>query len=129
MKTTQNKNLPFTINGIVYKGIKDLAPHTKLQNPWDDYRFEMYRDKFGAFVLLDTKLYPCFDSSDRMYENRYYRWYIISDSLESMYEKRRFLIEGDRFNPKYDDSFLAPLVYADDGKDEITIMILPPLAL
>ncbi|MBP3657161.1 MAG: hypothetical protein J6K32_10755 [Clostridia bacterium] len=37
----------------------------------------VYRDVYGRTVLALCERFPCFDSEDYLYENRYYRWYFI----------------------------------------------------
>ena len=34
-------------------------------------------DVFGRRVLYDAESFPCFDSSDYLYEDRYYRWFFL----------------------------------------------------
>ena len=36
-----------------------------------------YRDVYGRDVICLKELFPCFDSYDYLYENRYYRWYFL----------------------------------------------------
>lgn len=55
------------------------------------------RDRYGREVFMCWERFPCFDSFDAMYENRFYRWY--------------FLREGDRLTRVY---------YADED-DEIYV--------
>ena len=37
----------------------------------------VYTDAFGRTVLALRERFPCFDSYDYLYEDRYYRWYFI----------------------------------------------------
>ncbi len=42
----------------------------------------LFRDMYGRKVLLVKERFPCFDSSDFLYENRYYRWaYFVSKEM------------------------------------------------
>lgn len=43
-----------------------------------DKENDLYRDIFGRRVLLVTERFPCFDSYDFLYDNRYYRWYYLT---------------------------------------------------
>lgn len=40
---------------------------------------EWAEDSYGRKVLCTKEKYPCFDSYDRMYEHRYFRWYFIRE--------------------------------------------------
>lgn len=37
------------------------------------------RDIYGREVLAEWERFPCFDSYDYLYENRYYRWFFIRE--------------------------------------------------
>ncbi len=52
----------------------------------DDYRPDN-TDKFGRPVLYLDERYPCFDSSDYLHENRFYRWFYLrsGDRLTVVY--------------------------------------------
>ena len=49
------------LNGVLYRGFK----------------VPQYRDVHGRRVLYFRERFPCFDSYDRLHENRYYHWYAI----------------------------------------------------
>ena len=40
---------------------------------------EWGQDIYGRKVLCTKERYPCFDSSDYLYEDRYFRWYFIRE--------------------------------------------------
>ncbi len=114
----------FQINGNIYEGIPDLFCKKVSVIADMNYKFGVYQDKFDNYVLTKCEAYPCFDSSDRMYENRFYNSYLLCTSLEEVIEKYNYIMEN---NPgcradQYTPSFLAPLVYADDGLTTISIM-------
>jgi hypothetical protein len=122
--TTQNKQDRFEVNGNIYEFTTDLL-HKKVNVIRDmKYGFDVYRDKYGNYVLLKYESYPCFDSSDRMYENRFYRSYMICTSKDEAIEKYNYILEHDPDCRADEDtpSFLAPLIYADDGTSTICIM-------
>lgn len=52
------------LDGVLYRG----------------YKVPQYRDVYDRRVLYFRERFPCFDSYDRLYENRYYHWYAIEDS-------------------------------------------------
>lgn len=39
-----------------------------------------YLDMYGRRVLCVLERFPCFDESDYLYENRYYRWYFLFEN-------------------------------------------------
>jgi hypothetical protein len=125
----QGKQDRFEINGNLYELITDLL-RKKVHVMSDmNYKFDVYRDKFNNYVLRRCELYPCFDTSDRMYENRFYRSYMICTSKEETIEKYNYIMENNPDCRASEDtpSFLAPLVYADDGTEMIYIMTLSKL--
>jgi hypothetical protein len=122
--TQKDKQGRFEINGNVYEFTKDLL-HTKVTIiPDMNYPFYVYQDKFGNYVLCKCEPYPCFDSSDRMFEDRFYRCYLICSSRDELIEKYNYILEHDPGCRADEDtpSFLAPLIYVDDGKSTICIM-------
>ena len=81
----------FTAAGKLYRGLGELL-YRREEGPgiW-------YRDIYGRSVLAVEERFPCFDSSDYLYENRYFRWY--------------FLCQDDKLT----------CVYHTDGTDTVTI--------
>ena len=51
------------LDGVLYRG----------------YKVPVYQDIYGRRVLYFCERFPCFDSYDRLYENRYYHWYAIDN--------------------------------------------------
>jgi hypothetical protein len=122
--TKQSKQDLFEINGNIYESTTDFLCKKGTIIPDMNYKFDVYRDKFSNYVLCKSESYPCFDSSDRMYEHRFYRSYMICASKDEAIEKYKYIIEHNpdcRANENT-PSFLAPLVYADDGTSMIYIM-------
>ena len=122
--TKQPKLDGFEINGNIYKGIEDLLCTKVTVIGEMHYKFDVYRDRFGNYVLHKWEPYPCFDSSDRMYENRHYRSYMICTSEDEAIEKYHYIMKNNSNCEanEYTPSFLAPLIYADDGNPKICIM-------
>jgi hypothetical protein len=85
-----------------------------------------YRLSGDCYILYHYARYPCFDSYDRMHENRYFRAYYICRSLAEVQEKHSYLTLGKLFiadlNPseKY-RSPLYPYVYYDEDKNLLEI--------
>ena len=69
---TMSKNA-FTAMGKTYG-----APH-QLAYKWEDKYGPWALDRYGRAVLAVAERFPCFDSSDYLYENRYFRWFLLCD--------------------------------------------------
>lgn len=71
----------FQAGGKVYTSIGQLRAE-KL----DEYG-HICRDVYGREVFAEWERFPCFDSYDYLYENRYYRWFYIrsGDQLTCVY--------------------------------------------
>lgn len=62
----------FYAAGKKYKSIRQLFARMDETGTW-------CRDKYGREVLYLIESFPCFDSFDAMYENRYYRWFFLRE--------------------------------------------------
>lgn len=62
----------FTANGKNYENWGQLC-HKET-----DIR-DVYTDIYGRVVFCYAERFPCFDSEDYLYENRFYRWFFILD--------------------------------------------------
>lgn len=71
----------FTAAGKRYSSWQELCHVMK-----DEYGHSC-QDIYGREVFALRERYPCFDVYDRMYENRYYRWFYIreGDTLTCVY--------------------------------------------
>lgn len=69
-KTEFRVQTGFTAAGKTYKSIAQLA----LSKGGDDH---LCVDIYGREVLCFRERFPCFDSYDYLYENRYYRWFYL----------------------------------------------------
>lgn len=67
---TMPKNA-FTAAGERYKSIHQLVFR------WEDGPGLWARDLYGRNVLMVTERFPCFDSSDYLYEDRCFRWFLL----------------------------------------------------
>ena len=61
----------FTAAGEPYGSLRQLAYR------WEDKSSPWARDIYGRAVLAVAERFPCFDSSDYLYENRYFRWFLL----------------------------------------------------
>lgn len=75
MKKVKN-NETIVVLGASFNGVKDMIEHARKRIPKD-----------GVYVGEDSELYPCFDSEDSMYENRYFTNMVLPRALMSWIEK------------------------------------------
>jgi len=65
------------------------------------------------YVLRDSERYPCFDSSDYAYEDRYYRYYYFCRSLEEVKTL------GVRIRETWNKlGYQTPIVFAHDSREK-----------
>ncbi|WP_291530687.1 hypothetical protein [Bacteroides sp. UBA939] len=89
-------------------------------------RMHYYRLSGSCYILYHYALYPCFDSYDRMHENRYFRAFYICRSLAEVQARYDYLTKGKLFfvdlNPsKKHRPLLCPYVYYDEDKKLICV--------
>ena len=85
MKKYKN-NETIEVLGASFNGVKDMIVHARKRIPKD-----------GVYVGEDSQRYPCFDSEDYMYENRYFTNLVFAKSLEEIDEKLRILNQVKRY--------------------------------
>ena len=85
MKKYKN-NETIEVLGASFNGVKDMIAHARKRIPKD-----------GVYVGEDSQRYPCFDSEDYMYENRYFTNLVFAKSLEEIDEKLRILNQVERY--------------------------------
>ena len=62
----------FTAAGKRYRGMGELLYR------WEENCSGLWgRDIYGRSVLMVAERFPCFDSSDYLHEDRYFRWFIL----------------------------------------------------
>ena len=100
MKTYRNDE-PIEVLGVTFNGVKDMICQAHSRQP-----------KGGVYVGVDARLYPCFDSSDYMYEDRYYTNIVFAHSQEELDAKMQQLKdipEQGNYNKMTDE--LRPMAY------------------
>jgi len=119
-----NRHTQFELNGNTYNGVNELLPVSCESLCMDDHCFDIYQDKFGSHILRYRKLFPCFDASDRLFENRYFRRYMVCFSLEEAIAKYGLIAQQQiSLNISKDiPSQIAPIIIADDEIPEIEII-------
>ena len=73
-------NEAIEVLGVSFNGVKDMIEHARNRIPKD-----------GVYVGEDSELYPCFDSEDSMYENRYFTNLVFAESQDEVDRKLEVL--------------------------------------
>lgn len=80
MKRFKN-NETIEVLGASFNGVKDMIEHARKRIPKD-----------GVYVGEDSQHYPCFDSEDYMYENRYFTNLVFVKSPDDL-DKKLYILE------------------------------------
>ena len=101
MKKYKN-NEPIEVLGVSFNGVKDMIEHARKRIPKD-----------GVYVSEDSELYPCFDSEDYMYENRYFTNLVFAKSPDELDRKMRILTQMSQLSSNYNKltAELHPMAY------------------
>lgn len=96
------QNETIVVMGASFNGVKDMVEHARKRIPKD-----------GVYVGEDSQLYPCFDSEDYMYENRYFTNLVFAKSLEEIDKKLRILTQMSQLSCNYNKltDELHPMAY------------------
>ena len=89
MKRFKN-NETIEVLGASFNGVKDMIEYARKRIP-----------KNGVYVGEDSQLYPCFDSEDYMYENRYFTNLVFANSLEEVNNKLTILEQISQLSSNY----------------------------
>ena len=101
MKIVSNDSI-IIIYGVEFYGVEELLKYATNKE-----------SKGGVYVELDSELYPCFDSSDYAYEDRYYCNFVFGRSKEEVMKKKEKLVcrrPHDAIYRKLAQE-LAPMIY------------------
>ena len=101
MKIVSNDSV-IIIYEVEFYGVEELLKYAINKEP-----------KEGVYVELDSELYPCFDSSDYAYEDRYYCNFVFGRSKEEVMKKMKKLVSRSPQNAIYRKltQELAPMIY------------------
>ena len=101
MKKFKN-NETTEVLGASFNGVKDMIEHARKRIPKD-----------GVYVGEDSELYPCFDSEDYMYENRYFTNLVFAKSPDELDRKMRILTQMSQLSSNYNKltAELHPMAY------------------
>lgn len=109
-----DKNKPFTVGNKHCKGVGSL---------WN-----------GFLVVHASERYPCFDSSDFVYENRFYHWFFLCASLSKFLKVKKLLKKREiplrQFYPatvlntwdKYYSGLCVSMVYCEDDSERLIVV-------
>ena len=101
MKIVSNDSM-IKIYGVDFYGVDELLKYATNKE-----------SKEGVYVELDSEHYPCFDSSDYAYEDRYYYNFVFGRSKEEVIKKMKKLVclrPRDGIYRKLTQE-LAPMIY------------------
>lgn len=116
MITSYPTQKPFDFLEVSYRNLRHFRDQlTEVEKHPDPY-YRILTDRSQNLFLERADLYPCFDSSDRMYENRYYHYLFYCKNREELEEKYQYLK-----NKRYLSScaiaspeFIPNIFYGDD---------------
>lgn len=118
------------ILGKVFHGLQDISAHVEMSQAVGSSCKPSVREpkKTGRVHVGELWMsYPCFDSSDYLYENRTYQNYILRErpiTFEDM-ERLRKLPSGmnaQRLSPSVPEDMLPMVYYVGDGDTMIVAM-------
>ena len=117
MITSYPTQKPFEFCGVSFRNLRHFKDQlTEMEKHPDPY-YRILTDSSQNLFLERAELYPCFDSSDRMYENRYYRYLFYCKDREQLEEKFQYL--KDKRNLSYgaidNPEFIPNIFYGDDS--------------
>ena len=113
MKQLKN-NVTMEVLGVSFNGVNDMIEHARTGVP-----------KNGVYVGEDSMHYPCFDSEDYLYENRYYTNLVFAESRKELDEKLRQLKRMDQLKCNYNKLTvtLHPMAYwGGDSCDDVFLI-------
>lgn len=108
----------FRFGGRTYYGLEDLRKHS----------ITSCHDKTGMrpFAVRKTQSYPCFDSSDSLYEDRYYQAYFLTmDKAKAMTiceEDKQYPVMEPMFSMEKIQECHLPYIYYHGEGDTMEIV-------
>ena len=96
-----NKERRIKVYGVCFSGVSELKKVALSGNP-----------KNAVYVGVQMERYPCFDSFDYAYENRYYTHFVFARSKEELELKLDVLNNPEKYKGiDKRRTILAPMVY------------------
>lgn len=111
-----NQKAAVTVFGVTFHGVDELRDYANRGEP-----------KGGVYVGEDWQRYPCFDSEDYAYENRYYSNFVFALSKEMLATKMEALKKMEwscnyrKLNPDTPDALLPIMYFRGDSHDPLQI--------
>ncbi len=109
---------PFIFRGVAYEDLQEFRDQLTLVREAGDSDNRILVDKQGNLYLMWAELYPCFDFSDRMCEDRYYRYLFYCKNREEIEQKYQYL--NNRYvlgtGAQSDPVLIPNLFYGDDTR-------------
>lgn len=101
MKKFKN-NKAIEVLGASFKGVHDMIDHAIKKTPKDE-----------VYVGEDSQRYPCFDSDDYAYEDRYYTNLVFAKSQEELEKRLKVLKRMNQLDYNYNKltEKLHPMAY------------------
>lgn len=108
-----NSNGTIVIDGVAFNGVDEIVSHARSAEPKD-----------GLWVGEDSKLYPCFDSSDYLYEDRHYMNFVFARSKKELEDKLSRLQKAIALGGAYFKltKALHPMAYWQ-GEDRYNVLV------
>ena len=87
VRTPEESKRNFLYPGVFWAGGRPYTSIHQLCAEKQDEQGHVCKDIYGREVFAEWERFPCFDSYDYLYENRYYRWFYIrnNDRLSCVY--------------------------------------------
>ena len=77
LRTPEESKKTFLYPGVFWAAGRPYTSIKQLCAKELDEHGHICRDIYGREVFAEWERFPCFDSYDYLYENRYYRWFFI----------------------------------------------------
>jgi len=117
MITSYPTQKPFEFRGVSYRNLQHFRDQLTEIEKMPDPTYRIVKNSRQNLFLVRFEQYPCFDSSDRMYENRYYRYLFYCKDREQLEEKYQYL-KGKRYlsyGAIDNTEFIPNIFYGDDS--------------
>lgn len=117
-----DKERQIEVYGVCFNGVNELKKVALSR-----------KQKDGVYVGVKMERYPCFDSSDYAYEDRYYTYFVFARSKEGLESQLDALNNPGKYkNADKNEDLTAPMIYWNgDTHDPMRIpecddIVVPP---
>jgi len=107
---------PFVFMGNKYENLSQFRDQLTVIDKDPAPMYSIAKDSHNNLFLVRFQLYPCFDSSDWMYENRYYRYLFYCRDHDELDVKLKYLEELSSLGTgaQRDPKLIPNLFYGED---------------